>query len=262
MQSVVPIQHSVLRAIGKPASSRSRPDMNYHQPHALTSRIDTGRLLRRRTSVARSTVLGAFLLADFTVIVAMSWLTGISYHLIVHQYAGDSVNYLKVGLLSAIVFVLPNLFRGEYQPAQFLHLQAASAPLDPALERDLRVPDGAGLPGADHGRLFARLDALVLRLHHLRAAGAPLRYVQMTVLGSRTGLISAQRIFLVGAGRNIEDFVTRYHPRTFGISIVGCHFLTPVEAQAPLAAREQALARDLEQVIVGPAACSRRRSSW
>jgi FlaA1/EpsC-like NDP-sugar epimerase len=76
-------------------------------------------------------------------------------------------------------------------------------------------------------------------------------YVQVTVLGSRTGLISAQRVFLVGAGRNIEDFVTRYHPRRFGINIVGCHFLTPVEAQAPAAAREQALARDLEQVIVG-----------
>jgi Undecaprenyl-phosphate glucose phosphotransferase len=64
-------------------------------------------------------------------------------------------------------------------------------------------------------------------------------------------LISAQRIFLVGAGKHIEDFVTRYHPRTFGINIVGCHFLTPTGPEAPSPARNQVLARDLEQVIAG-----------
>jgi hypothetical protein len=100
-------------------TSRSKPAMNFHQPHVLASRIDTGRFLRRWTTVARTTVLGAFLLADFAVIVAMSWLSGISYHLIVYQYAGDTVSYLKVGLLSAIIFVIPNLFRGEYSLPNF-----------------------------------------------------------------------------------------------------------------------------------------------
>jgi hypothetical protein len=76
-------------------------------------------------------------------------------------------------------------------------------------------------------------------------------YVRLTVFGSRTGLISAQRIFLLGAGRSVEEFVTRYHPTTFGINIVGCHFLTPVEADAASEARERTLARDLEQAVAG-----------
>ena len=39
--------------------------------------------------------------------------------MIVHQYAGKSINYLKVGLLSAIIFVIPNVFRGEYSLPNF-----------------------------------------------------------------------------------------------------------------------------------------------
>jgi Undecaprenyl-phosphate glucose phosphotransferase len=73
----------------------------------------------------------------------------------------------------------------------------------------------------------------------------------VTIAGSKAGLISAQRIYLVGAGRHIEDFVTRHEPRTFGINVVGCHFLAQLDAQASAPAREQALARDLEQVIAG-----------
>src|SRR5947209_8845698 len=132
MQSVVPISHRIVCATGQQANSRSKPDMNFHQPHALVSRIDTSRLLRRWTSLSRTTVLGGFLIADFAVIVAMSWLTGISYHLVVHQYAGDAVNYLKVGLLSAIVFVTANLFRGEYSLPNFFVFK-------PHLRRSIRL---------------------------------------------------------------------------------------------------------------------------
>jgi Undecaprenyl-phosphate glucose phosphotransferase len=251
MQSVVPISHNVVRAIEQQTSSRSKPDMNFHQPHALASRFDTSQFLPRWTSLARTTVLGGFLLADFTIIVAMSWLTGISYHLIVHQYAGDAVNYLEVGLLSAILFVITNLFRGEYSLSNFFIFK-------PHLRRSIRLWNvtfvclmALGFLEQitvvySRGWMLSFYGVTICALLALRYA-----YVRMTVLGSRSGLISTQRIFLVGAGRHIEDFVTRYHPRTFGVNIVGCHFLTPVEAQAPPPAREQALARDLEQVIAG-----------
>src|SRR5262249_18499631 len=55
-----------------------------------------------------------------------------------------------------------------------------------------------------------------------------------------------QRIFLFGSGRHIEEFVTRHQPRTFGVSVVGCHFLTPVEPDATESVQQQALDRDLE----------------
>jgi Undecaprenyl-phosphate glucose phosphotransferase len=223
--------------------------MNFHQPHVPASRTDTGRFLRRGTTVARTTVLGAFLLADFAAIVAMSWLSGISYHLIVYQYAGDTVSYLKVGLLSAVIFVIANLFRGEYNLPNFLALK-------PQLLRSIRLWNVTviGLLSlaflAQITIIYSRGWILLLYVLTLCALLA-LRcvYVQVTVFGSRNGLISAQRIFLVGAGKHIEDFVTRYHPRTFGINIVGCHFLTSTVSEASPQSRNQSLARDLEEVV-------------
>ena len=225
--------------------------MNFHHPLALTSRIETSRLLRRLTSVARTTVLGAFLLADFAVIVLMSWLTGISYHLIVYQDTGEFINYVNVGLLSAIIFVIPNVFRGEYSLPNFFTFR-------PHLRRSIQLWNVTFVCLLALGFL-AKITVIYSRgwivlfygLTICALLGLRYAYVRMTVLGSRAGLISAQRIFLVGTGRNIEDFVTRYHPRTFGINIVGCHFLTPTEAQAAQGAKDQALARDLEQVIAG-----------
>ena len=72
-------------------------------------------------------------------------------------------------------------------------------------------------------------------------------FVQITVHGSKIGLLSAQRIYLFGTGRHVDDFITRYQPKAFGVSVVACHFLTPHEPGA--SANEEALSRDLEQVI-------------
>src|SRR5581483_10853497 len=74
-------------------------------------------------------------------------------------------------------------------------------------------------------------------------------FVQLTVNGSRLGLISAQRIFLIGMAREIENFVTRYQPRRFGFNVVGCQFLTPVAAGASAQTRREVRARDLKEAV-------------
>jgi Undecaprenyl-phosphate glucose phosphotransferase len=225
--------------------------MNLHHPHTLTSRIDTRQALRQWTAVTRTSVLGAFLLTDLAAIVLMSWLTGISYHLMVYQDAGEPINYLKVGLLSAIIFVIPNLFRDEYSLPNFFSFQ-------PHLRRSIQLWNVTfvcllGLAFLAQITVIFSRGWILLFYSLTLCALLVLRYlyVRITVFCSKAGLVSAQRIFLVGAGRHIEDFVTRYAPRTFGINVVGCHFLTQVGAQAPPAARQQALARDLDQVISG-----------
>jgi Undecaprenyl-phosphate glucose phosphotransferase len=225
--------------------------MNFYQPYALSSRIDTSPLLRRWLSITRTTLLGSFLIADFLAIVAMAWLTGISYHLAVYQYGGDSLSYLQVGFLAAIIFVIPNVFRSEYSLPNFFAFR-------PHVRRSVQLWNVTFIcllalaflaqVTVIYSRgwilLFYGLTICVLlALRYL--------YVRLTLFGSQVGLISAQRIFLVGSGRHVEDFVTRYQPRKFGINIIGCHFLTPVEAGAEAKAREEALARDLEQAIAG-----------
>lgn len=223
--------------------------MNFHQPYALTSRIGTDAFLRRLTTLTRTTLLGAFLLCDFLAIVAMAWLTGVSYHLVVYQNAGEIMNYLKIGLLSATIFVIPNAFGGKYSLPNFFSFR-------PYLRHSIRLWNVTFICllvlgfltqiTVDYSRgwmlLFYGLTiGALLALHYL--------YVQVTVFGSKTGLISAQRFFLVGTGRHIEDFANRYQPRRFGINIVGCHFLTPIDSDATTQARKAALTRDLEHAI-------------
>jgi Undecaprenyl-phosphate glucose phosphotransferase len=225
--------------------------MNFHQPHTLTSRIDTRQFQRQWTAVARTTILGGFLLADFAVIVAMSWLTGISYHLMVYQEVGEIINYLNVGLLSAIIFVIPNLFRGEYSLPNYFTFK-------PHLCRSVQLWNVTiicllALAFLAQITVIYSRGWILLFYGLTICALLALRYlsVQMTVSGSKAGLISAQNIFLIGFGRHIEDFVTRYELRGFGINVVGCHFLTPMEPAASPQARDEALTRDLEQAMSG-----------
>jgi Undecaprenyl-phosphate glucose phosphotransferase len=228
-----------------------KPTMNFHHPYALSSRIDTSRLLRQWTTVTRTSILGAFLLTDIAVIVGMSWLTGISYHLVVYQDGGDTEAYLKVGLISAVIFVIPNLFRGEYSLQNFFAFR-------PHLRRSIQLWNVTIVCLLALGFLaqvtviysrgwmilfYLLTICMLLALRYL--------YVQTIIVGSRNGLISAQRIYLVGSGKEIDDFVTRYQPRTFGVTVVGCHFLTPVDAAAPPEARQRALKQDLDQAVAG-----------
>ena len=73
--------------------------------------------------------------------------------------------------------------------------------------------------------------------------------VRVTALARAAGLISAQRIFLIGTGANVNGFVNRYEPWTHGINIVGCRFLTPVAATASAEARHAMLDRDFAEAV-------------
>jgi Undecaprenyl-phosphate glucose phosphotransferase len=188
-------------------------------------------------------------MSDFAVIVAVSWLTGVGYHLLVHGFAGDMMSYLEVGLISALVFVISNLFRGEYRLSNFFAFR-------PHLRRSIRLWNVTFICLLALGFL-AQVSVIYSRGWMLAFYGSTicallgLRYllVRITVLGSRVGLISAQRIFIFGTGKDIGEFVSRHQPRSFGVNVVGCHFLTPVEPGASEHVQRQALARDLDATI-------------
>ena len=73
--------------------------------------------------------------------------------------------------------------------------------------------------------------------------------VRITALARAAGLISAQRICLIGTGAHIGAFVQHYEPWTLGLTIVGCRFLTPVPATASAEVRRAALDRDLAEAV-------------
>jgi exopolysaccharide biosynthesis polyprenyl glycosylphosphotransferase len=78
-----------------------------------------------------------------------------------------------------------------------------------------------------------------------------LRYllVRLVLHASRSGLMSAQRAFLVGTGQQIGAFVQRYETWKIGVKIVGCRFRTPLPADASAETRRQTLDRDLAEAV-------------
>ena len=219
--------------------------MNVHQTYSLTSPIDANRFLRRWTSFSRVVFCSTILLVDIAVIASMSWLTGASYHFVVYRELGNVVSYVEVGLLSAMIFAIANLFRGEYRLPNFFSFK-------PHLRRCIQLWNmtficllGVGFLAQitvvySRGWLiiyYGSTACLLLVVRYL--------FVRIALLGSRVGILSAQRIFLFGTGRDIDDFVTRYQPKAFGVSIVGCHFLTPTAPGTPPHVQRQWLAKDL-----------------
>ena len=85
---------------------------------------------------------------------------------------------------------------------------------------------------------FATLTALVVSRFAI---------VRITALARAAGLVSAQRICLIGTGAHIGAFVQHYEPWALGLAIVGCRFLTPVPATASAEVRRAALDRDLAE---------------
>ena len=71
-------------------------------------------MLRTWGTLSRGTFSGAIIVADVTLIVATSCLTGVIYHLAVYGNPGNVAAFVHVGVLAASIFAISNALRGEY----------------------------------------------------------------------------------------------------------------------------------------------------
>src|SRR5208282_1048529 len=161
-------------------------------------------------------------------IVATSCITGIVYYRVAYGAIGAISSYVQVGILAASIFAISNVFRGEYRLPNFFafkpHARRTIQLWNVTLICLLMLGFLAQI-SVDYSRGW-----IVLFYIATLAGLIVLRFfiVRVTALARATGLISAQRIFVIGTGANVGAFVNRYEPWTHGINIVGCRFLTPV----------------------------------
>ncbi len=223
--------------------------MNTHSSYTLASRPQTSRFLRAWAELSRGTFSGAIFSTDIALIVAMSCSTGIAYHLVAYGDHGNISSFVQVGVLAASIFAISNLFRREYRLPNFLtfkpHARRTIQLWNVTLICLLMLGFLAQI-SVDYSRGW-----IVLFYVATLAALIVLRYiiVRITALARATGLLSAQRIFLIGTGAHVGAFVNRYEPWTLGINVVGCRFLTPVVATAPAELRRAMLDRDLAEAV-------------
>jgi polysaccharide biosynthesis protein PslA len=233
----------------KRIDSRAGAPMNSHPSYTLASRLQTSRLLRAWAVLSRGTFSGAIFVTDVSLIVAMSCFTGVVYHLFVYGEPGDIFSFVQVGVLAASIFAISNLFRGEYRLPNFFSFK-------PHARRTIRLWN-VTLIGLLMLGFLARISVdysrgwIVLFYFFTLAGLITLRFVivRVTALARAAGLVSAQRIFLIGTGAHIGDFVRHYEPWTLGVNIVGCRFLTPVAATASAQSRRATLDRDLAEAV-------------
>ena len=223
--------------------------MNTLSSYTLASRPRSGRFLRLWALLLRGTFSISIFLLDVALIVAMSCVTGVAYYLAAYGDTGDMFFFVQVGVLAASIFAISNVFRGEYRLPNFFAFK-------PHARRTIQLWNVTLICllllgfltqiSVDYSRgwivLFYATTLAVLIIERFVV-------VRITALARAAGLISAQRIFLIGTGAHVGAFVNRYEPWTLGINIVGCRFLTPVAATASNAERRAALDRDLAEAV-------------
>jgi Undecaprenyl-phosphate glucose phosphotransferase len=219
--------------------------MNTAQTYTLACRPQTSRFLRRWALISHGTFSSVLFLLDVALIVTLSCVTGIAYHRFSYGGHGDIATFVQVGALAAGIFATSNVSRREYRLTNFFAFK-------PHIGRTVHLWNVTLIclltlwfmaqASAQYSRawlvLFYAVTLVALVIERFLIA-------RITKHARLAGLISAQRIFLIGAGAPVNDFVDFYEPRTLGINIVGCRFLTPVAANAPAEERKAALDRDL-----------------
>jgi Undecaprenyl-phosphate glucose phosphotransferase len=223
--------------------------MNTHQSYTLASPPQTSAFLRAWAVLSRGTFSAAIFLADVALIVAMSCITGVAYHFVAFGYPGNLPSIVQVGVLAASIFAISNLFRREYRLPNFFSFKRHARRTIQLWNVTLICLLGLGFLAqisVEYSRgwmvLFyvATLAALIVQRYVI---------VRISTVARAAGLLSAQRIFLIGTGEHVGAFINRYEPWTLGINIVGCRFLTPATASASAETRRSLLDRDLAEAI-------------
>jgi Undecaprenyl-phosphate glucose phosphotransferase len=223
--------------------------MNLQPSYTLASPRLSSRLLRGWASLSRGTFSTAIFVIDVACIVAMSFITGVTYYLIAYGDIGDISSYVQVGVLAASIFAVSNVFRGEYRLPNFFSFK-------PHARRTIQLWNVTLICLLMLG-FMARVSLdysrgwIVLFYFVTLASLIVLRFaiVRVTALARAAGLISAQRICLIGTGAHIGAFIQHYEPWTLGLNIVGCRFLTPVPLTASAESRSAVLERDLAEAV-------------
>ena len=223
--------------------------MNTHPSYTLASRPQTGRFLRARAVLMRGTFAATIFLTDVAFIIAMACLTGVAYHLAAYGKPGNVMLFIQIGVLAASIFAVSNLFRAEYRLPNFCTFK-------PHLSRTIQLWNVTLICLLTLGFLAqtsVEYSRAWIVLFYLATLGGliALRFfiVRVTALARAAGVISAQRIFLIGTGSSVNAFVNRYEPWTHGINIVGCRFLTPVAGSASTETKHAMLDRDFTEAV-------------
>jgi Undecaprenyl-phosphate glucose phosphotransferase len=197
--------------------------------------------------LAAEGIASAIVVGDLVAIVAIALATGIAYHQIAYDHAGDIASFVRVGAITATLLIAANLLRGGYQASNFAEFR-------PHVLRTTHLWNVVFVGLLALGFLtketvtFSRgWMILFYAAGLLTLLAARLLASKAVAAAARAGIMSSKRIFLLGTAPEVESFVRRGAEWPAGVHIVGCRFLTPLPAHVSERTRDTMLGHDLDQ---------------
>jgi Undecaprenyl-phosphate glucose phosphotransferase len=178
--------------------------------------------LRRHPTINSAAFCALVFMVEYGAVVALALMTGVFYHVAAYGSVGSVGFYLQVGMLGAAVYTVANAARGDYRLGHFLGGKVNSG-------RILIHWHGVFLCLLAVG-FMAQLSVIYSRawIALFYACGLllliPLRRLltRATLYASRNGIVSAKKIFIIGATSRISAFLQRYQPSQLGVEVAGC----------------------------------------
>ena len=173
--------------------------------------------LTRRWSIGRFGFAVAVLAFEFVMIAAIALVTGVGYHLLAYEGAGNIESYVAVGVLTALLFTLPIIFRDEYKFQDFLDGKRAPSRAFMRWNYVFLCLAVIGFLTKTTG-VFSRgwlVAFYVLGLAAVMTLDAAVSRV--LALAIKRGRVASRRLMLVGTEDEIEKMAAAVETSTSGI---------------------------------------------
>jgi Undecaprenyl-phosphate glucose phosphotransferase len=159
---------------------------------------------------------------EFVAVFALAMITGLVYHIAAYGSVGNPDFYVQVGALGAAIYAVINTARGEYRIGAFLSGKVNTRRLLVHWHGTFFCLLAIGFL-AQMSIIYSRAWIALFYLSGLLAL-VPFRRLltRATLWASRVGIVSAKRIFVVGATSRISAFLRRYQPSQLGVEVAGC----------------------------------------
>ena len=178
-------------------------------------------------AIDETTLAVAWLASQAAVVVASALLTGTSYHLIWYGVEGPWLTHLGVGLLAALLFITPLLYRGDDRITRAVRREVDRAQIFMGWNYTFLVLGLAGFvtkTTADFSR------GAVLAFYVVGLCGLLLVETLLVRRVARLvarGHVRRRRVLLVGSEAEIERFASYRGFATSGLQVAGTAVLPP-----------------------------------
>ena len=188
-------------------------------------------------------------LVDLASVLGVVVLASVGYHLMVYGHMGNIDITLNLAVMIGAIFLFGNMMQGRYRLANYL---SAKGQIETAFNI-WNITMVAFIAIAFMAKVIDHFSRAVVIVTYL--AGIPLialarsGVVRLISMASRSGRITAQRVFLIGREAEVMSFVSRHQPWNIGFVIADVAFLRSPSPDTPQERQEADLVADLANII-------------